>query len=118
MKLIKKRTSRTVVREESSQYRKWRHAGGKLRELGPKSLSTKELLAILISTGYKGKSAEDVADELLSKYGSLESLSNLPLSELLQIKGLGDVKIVRIAAALELARRSTEEILSKHGKKD
>ncbi|MFQ5798785.1 MAG: UPF0758 domain-containing protein [Bacteroidota bacterium] len=118
MKRIKKPKSRTLVHEQATEYRKWRHPGGKLRELGPKSLSTKELLAVLISTGYKGKSAEDIAHELLSKYGSLDSLCNLPLSELLQIKGLGDVKIVRIAAALELARRTTEEILSRHGKKD
>jgi DNA repair protein RadC len=105
------------VKEEIQPLRKWKHPGGKLRELGPKALSTKELLAILISTGYKGKSAEDVADELLKRFGSLENLSNVPLAKLLEIKGLGDVKIIRIAAALELARRTSEEILSKHAKK-
>jgi DNA repair protein RadC len=92
----------------------WLHPGGKLRELGPKAVSTKELLAILISTGHKGKSAEDIAGEILDKFESLEKLSNAPLAELLEIKGLGDVKIIRIAAALELARRTTEELLNKH----
>ena len=110
-----KRTS-SRVKEESPEYKRWKHPGGKLRDLGPRALSTKELLAILISTGYKGKSAEDVAGELLSRFGSLEALSNLPLSKLLDVKGLGDVKIVRIASALELARRTTEEILSQYGK--
>jgi DNA repair protein RadC len=106
------------VRDEPVDYKRWKHPGGKLRELGPKALSDKELLAILISTGYKGKTAEEVAEEIISKFGSLESLSNLPLAKLLEIKGLGDVKIIRIAAALELARRTTREILSKHAKKD
>ena len=49
----------------------WTHPGGKLRELGAESLTDAELLAILISTGTKGKSAEDVAKEILSKFGSL-----------------------------------------------
>ena len=43
----------------------WTHPGGKLRELGAESLTDAELLAILISTGTKGKSAEDVAKEIL-----------------------------------------------------
>jgi DNA repair protein RadC len=105
------------VREEVEDYRTWKHPGGKLRELGPKALTEEELLAILISTGYKGKTAIEVARDLLTNFGSLEGLSNLPLAKLLAIKGLGDVKIIRIAAALELARRTTDEILSKHAKK-
>jgi DNA repair protein RadC len=114
---MKHRADRGRVGEEIADFRRWTHPGGKLRELGPKALDTKELLAVLISTGYKGRSAEDIAEEILSKYGTLESLSNVPLSKLLEIKGLGDVKILRIAAALELARRTTEEILSEHAKK-
>jgi len=111
----KKITNR--VREEIPSYKQWKHPGGKLRELGPKALSTKELLSILISTGYKGKSAEEVADDIINKFGSLEKLSNVPLAKLLEIKGLGDVKIIRIAAALEIARRTSQEILDKNGKK-
>jgi len=107
----------TRVSEETEDYKTWKHPGGKLRDLGPKALSTEELLAIIISTGYKGKTAIEVARDLLNRFGSLEGLSNLPLAKLLAIKGLGDVKIIRIAAALELARRTTDEILSKHDKK-
>jgi len=84
---------------------KWKHPGGKLRELGSRSLTNKELLAILISTGIKGKSAEMIAQEILEKFGSLEGLANQPLEKLLEIKGLSDVKIIRIAAAYELATR-------------
>ncbi len=83
----------------------WKHPGGKLREQGAESLNDQELLAILISTGIKGRSAEQIAEEVLEKFGSIEGLANQPLERLLDIKGLSDVKIIRIAAAFELARR-------------
>ena len=54
----------------------WNHPGGKLRELSSGSLSESELLAILISTGIKGKPAIRIAEEVLALYGSLEGLSN------------------------------------------
>jgi DNA repair protein RadC len=84
---------------------KWTHPGGKLRELGGESLTDAELLAILISTGTKGKPAEKIAQEILDKFGSFKEMANQPLEKFLEIKGLGDVKIIRIAAAFEIARR-------------
>jgi len=84
---------------------KWKHPGGKLREQGADSLTDTELLAILISTGIRGRPAETIANEVLEEFGSLEGLANQPLEKLLEIKGLSDVKIIRIAAAFELARR-------------
>ena len=45
----------------------YKHPGGKLRELGAHSLTDEELLAILISTGIKGKSAEEIAAEVLQR---------------------------------------------------
>ena len=104
-------------RENMGEYKNWIHPGGKLRELGPRELELRELLAIIIGTGQKGRSAEQIADDLLKVHGSLENLSNVPLAKLLEIKGLGDVKITRIAAALELARRTTEEIMLRYEKK-
>jgi len=86
---------------------KWKHPGGRLREQGAESLTDQELVAILISTGIKGKPAEKIAEEVLERFGSLEGLANQPLERLLDIKGLSDVKIIRIAAAFELARRLT-----------
>lgn len=88
---------------------KWKHPGGKLREQGADTLTDAELLAILISTGIKGKPAEKIAEEVMEMFGSLERLANQPLEKLLEIKGLSDVKIIRIAAAFELARRLTTE---------
>ena len=84
---------------------KWRHPGGKLREFGPESLSDVELVAILISSGIKGKPAEKIAHEILAKFGSFKGMTNKPLHEFLGIRGLGNVKAIRIAAAFEIARR-------------
>lgn len=89
----------------NSSSQKWKHPGGKLRELGPESLSDTELLAILISSGIKGRTAEKIADEILANCGSFKGMSNQPLHKFLEIKGIGNVKTIRIAAAFEIARR-------------
>lgn len=84
---------------------KWKHPGGKLIELGPTALTDEELLAVLIGTGYKGRTAQDIAKELLDKYYSIAGLMGKKLTDIAKIKGLKDVKVVRIAAAFEIARR-------------
>lgn len=88
-----------------SSGRFWRHPGGKLIEQGPGSLNDAELLAILIGSGNRERSAEQIADEIIYRFGSLHGLLNQPLEKLVQIKGLGDVRVIRIAAAFEIARR-------------
>jgi len=84
---------------------RWRHPGGKLRELGPENLSDAELLAILISAGIRGKPAEQIAEEILARFGTFKEMAQQPLKQFREIKGLGAVKIHRIGAALEIARR-------------
>jgi DNA repair protein RadC len=106
-----------VVRQkEDNQMQKWTHPGGKLRELGAESLTDAELLSILISTGTKGKPAEKVAQEILDKFGSFKGMANQPLEKFLEIKGLGDVKIIRIAAAFEIARRIVNQVVKEYNK--
>lgn len=83
----------------------WSHPGGKLRELGADALTNVELLAILISSGIKGKSAEQISQEILDKFGSFKGMANQPLEKLIEFKGLGNVKAIRIAATFEIARR-------------
>lgn len=95
----------------------WTHPGGKLRELGAESLTDAELLSILISTGTKGKSAEEVAQEILNKFSSFKGMANQPLEKFLEIKGLGDRKIIRIAAAFEIAKRIVNQVLKEYNKK-
>lgn len=97
---------------------KWHHPGGKLRELGADKLTDAELLSILISIGIKGRSAEEIAEDILSKFGSFKGMANQPLQKFLEIKGLGDVKIIRIAAAFEIARRIVNQVLEEHEKKE
>ena len=95
---------------------KWHHAWGKLRELGADKLTDAELLSILISIGIKGRSAEEIAGDILRKFGSFKGMANQPLEKFLQFKGLGDVKIIRIAAAFEIARRIVNQVLKEYNK--
>ncbi|MBW1958701.1 MAG: hypothetical protein JRI63_09240 [Deltaproteobacteria bacterium] len=95
---------------------KWSHPGGKLRELGPESLTDTELLSILISSGIKGKPAEKIAEEVLGKFNSFKGMANQPLEKFLEIKGLSDVKIIRIAAAFEIANRIAKQVLEENDK--
>lgn len=83
--------------------------------MGSKSLSEAELLAILMRTGARNRSALDVAMELLTKHdNSLAALAKLSVHELIQVKGIGEAKAVAITAALELGRRRvTENALQK-----
>lgn len=94
----------------------WQHPGGKLREVGPEALTDAELLAILISTGTKNKPAERIAEEIIQRFGSFKGMANQPLSKFLDMKGLGDVKAIRIAASFEIARRVANEVLAEHEK--
>lgn len=78
----------------------------KLVAKGPSALSDAELLAILISTGTKEKSAVDLGRELLKRAGNnLNTLGKLELSDIRKVAGIGEAKAVTIAAALELGRR-------------
>lgn len=78
----------------------------KLLAKGKESLSDSELLAILISTGSKNKSAVELAKEVLSLgKNNLNELGKISLNELMTIKGIGEAKAITLAAALELGRR-------------
>jgi DNA repair protein RadC len=75
---------------------------------GARVLTDAELVAVLLRTGVRGKSAVDLARELLASYGAVTKLLNAG-SELTRVKGLGPAKAAQFAAAMELARRSAEE---------
>lgn len=82
----------------------------KMRLRGAKALSNAELLAILLGSGTGGKSVMEVAQELMvSAGGKLTLLSAMPLERLITQKGVGEVRAITIAAALELGRRTFEE---------
>jgi len=93
---------------------KWTHPGGKLIEMGADKLSDAELLSIIIAPGIKGISAEKIAENILSKFGSYRGMANQPLERFLEFKGLGDVKIIRLAAVFEIACRIVNDVLRDH----
>ncbi|MGN0132881.1 MAG: DNA repair protein RadC [Lachnospiraceae bacterium] len=74
---------------------------------GPEALTDTELLAIIIRTGHKGADATVLAREILKKAGDygIAGLYHLTLDELLQIKGIGIVKAVKIKCIAELSNR-------------
>lgn len=78
----------------------------KLYQKGTSSLSDAELLAILIGSGTRKRSAVDLGRELLVLVdNNLNSLGKLSISDLKKIKGIGNARAITIAAALELGRR-------------
>ena len=82
----------------------------KLRLRGAKALSNAELLAILLGSGTGGKNVLDVAQELMKTAGGrLNLLGAMPLERLITQKGVGEVRAITLAAALELGRRTFEE---------
>ncbi len=76
---------------------------------GAENVSDDVLLALVLRSGVHGMNVVDLSRQLLDKYGSLTALSQISVNELAAIKGLGKVKAQVLKAALELARRLTEE---------
>ncbi len=80
---------------------------------GPQALSDAELLAIFLRVGVRGKSAVDLARDLLARFGgSLAALAHAPATELARVHGFGTAKATQLAATLELARRALAEEMS------
>ncbi len=77
----------------------------KLLQLGAKNLSDAELLAIFVNTGVRGKTALDIARELLIDFGGLKKLLHSYPHEIYLKKGLGKAKYALLKAAVELGRR-------------
>lgn len=78
----------------------------KLTLKGPGALSDSELLAILINTGNKNKSAVQLGKEVLQLgNNNLNELGKLSVTDLTRIKGIGNAKAITLCAALELGRR-------------
>jgi DNA repair protein RadC len=77
----------------------------RLYHKGGDALADAELLAIQLGSGRRGRTAVDVARELLAHYGSLADLAGRGVTELARVKGVGRTKAVRLASAFELTRR-------------
>ena len=77
----------------------------KLLKLGPQALSEAELIAIFLRTGIRGRSALDVARDLLSSFGSVRGLLTAERQTLCKAPGMGVARYATLQAVLELARR-------------
>lgn len=85
----------------------------KLLTRGPTALSDAELLAIFLRTGCAGKSAVDLARELLEEFGGLRSLLEADQSSFCRGQGLGAAKFTQLQAVLEMGRRHLSEALTR-----
>lgn len=82
---------------------------------GAAALSDAELLAVFLRVGVAGKSAVDLARELLNRFGTLSSLFSADVGQLAGVKGVGSAKYVQLQAAQELTRRALAEQLALSG---
>lgn len=87
----------------------------KLLKYGADKLTDAELLAILLRTGTRGKSALEMAEEFIKIFGSFRGLAGKDIAELTRTVGVKDAKVISIAAALEIARRTSRQLLRERG---
>ncbi|UCC57108.1 MAG: DNA repair protein RadC [Gammaproteobacteria bacterium] len=85
----------------------------KLLAHGPTALSDAELLAIFLRTGVNGKTAVDLARELLQAWGGLRPLLEANRQDFCGHHGLGAAKYAQLQAVLEIARRHLLEELQR-----
>jgi DNA repair protein RadC len=80
---------------------------------GAESISTTELIAILLGSGMRGKSVVQLAQELLVTFGTLRKLADATIEELCQIKGLGIAKAIQLKASFTLGLRASQQMTQK-----
>lgn len=83
----------------------------KLIDLGPGVLSDAELLAIFLRTGIPGRTAVDLARDLLTRFGGLRALLEAEHRQFCEAPGLGLAKFAQLQAVLEMSRRHLGETL-------
>jgi DNA repair protein RadC len=81
----------------------------KLLEQGVETLSDAELLAIFLRVGVTGKSAVDLARDLLNQFSSLNGIFAASINELTQVNGIGSSKYAQLQAIFEMSRRALSE---------
>jgi DNA repair protein RadC len=81
----------------------------RLLNQGAAALSDAELVAIFLRVGVKGKSAVDLARDLVAQFGSLNGLFSASEKDLCAVHGMGQAKFVQLQAVLEMAKRALVE---------
>jgi DNA repair protein RadC len=101
--MIRKKTPiREWQVEERPREKLWQH--------GTNSLTDAELIAVLLSSGSKDRSAVELARDILTQVGNqINKLSRLGVEELCHLPGIGPAKAITLLAALELGKRRESE---------
>ncbi len=76
---------------------------------GPESMSTAELIAIILGSGTRGISVLQLAQDIVAQFGSLKKLSETTVEEFRKIKGLGTAKAIQLCAAISLGMRASKK---------
>src|SRR5436305_13959696 len=85
----------------------------KLLKRGADALTNRELIAILLRTGVRGKNAVEVGGQLLEKYKTLSGLTRTSASELRKVRGIGPAQAAQLAAAFKQGERMQREKISR-----
>jgi DNA repair protein RadC len=85
----------------------------RLKRLGARSLTTAELIAIILRTGTTGENVIRLAERILREHGGLLGLARVPYNELTRTKGVGETKAIELQAVFELGHRITLESAGK-----
>jgi len=80
----------------------------RLLRYGPEAMSTSELIAVILGSGMKGVPILQLAQDIVSHFGSLEKLAEATIEEFCQIKGLGKAKAIQLKAAISLGMRANK----------
>lgn len=84
----------------------------RLMRSGAESLSTAELIAIILGSGSKTKPILQLAHEIVARFGGLRQLAEATLTELLEIKGIGLAKAIQLKAAFNLGMRASKQVVT------
>lgn len=77
----------------------------KLIKYGAESLTDAELLALIIRIGNNKRTAVELSQDIINKFGGLKALNYLSINELIEVKGIGNTKAAQIKAVVELGKR-------------
>ena len=81
----------------------------RLKRLGAEALSAQELLAVIISRGSPNKSVINIAQDLLTKFGNINAISQASIEQLTEVDGIGPARAMQIKACFELGKRQELE---------
>jgi DNA repair protein RadC len=78
---------------------------------GAESLSSAELIAIILGSGTKTTPILQLAQEIISRFGTIKRLAEATIEELCEIKGIGPAKAIQLRASLALGLRATHGVI-------